>query len=93
MSEVKWKKLKYGRGIYTYNPDGDMITIEPSDDHKGMWTSGGRYSSRLGDLKAEITQSLQDGGSGYRYGGEVVNRSSVRGSGSAVRGTKFKGVF
>lgn len=93
MAKVKWKRLSYGPGLYTYNADGDMITIEPSDDHKGMWTSGGRYSERLGDLKAEITELLKDGGSGYRYGGEVRKKSSKRGCGSAMRGTKFKGVF
>lgn len=93
MAEVKWKRLSYGRGLYTHNEDGDMITIEPSDDHKGMWTSGGRYSSRLGDLKAEITESLKSGGSGYRYGGEVRKKSSKRGYGAANAGTSFKGIF
>ena len=74
MAEVKWKRLSYGRGLYTHNADGDMITIEPSDDQKGMWTSGGRYSSRLGDLKAEITQSLKEGGSGYSSGGLAIKK-------------------
>jgi hypothetical protein len=83
MSKVKWKKLSYGRGIYTHNSDGDMITIEPSDDQKGMWTSGGRYSSRLGDLKATITQEIESGGSGYRRGGAVMKS----------RGGTFKGTF
>ena len=69
MTQVKWKRLSYGRGLYTHNADGDIITIEPSDDHQGMWTSGGRYSERLSDLKAEITQLLKEGGSGYSFGG------------------------
>ena len=74
MAEVKWKRLSYGRGLYTHNADGDMITIEPSDDQKGMWTSGGRYSERLGDLKAEITQLLKEGGSGYSSGGLAIKK-------------------
>ena len=82
MAKVKWKRLSYGRGIYTHNNDGDVITIEPSSDIPGQWRSGERYSDRMSDLKADITAEIESGGSGYRHGGAVLKG----------RGGKFKGV-
>ena len=82
MAKVKWKKLSYGRGIYTHNNDGDVITIEPSSDQPGMWRSGDRFSERMSDLKADITTEIESGGSGYRHGGAVM----------PDRGGTFKGI-
>lgn len=91
MAGVKWKRMP-GGGLYTINPNGDEITIMRSSDDKRYWRSGDRYSESLKELKDTITQEIEDGGSGFRYGG-AVKKMKNGGCVMKGRGGSFKGIM
>ena len=62
-----FKKTGYG-SYYILTPSGDRVYIDRSDDHKGMWTSGGQLYSRLSEAKADVIQRI-DSGEGFSSGG------------------------